>query len=165
VLPPYNRTGDPLLISSSSFWEPDIPGAQRETVAEVLSAEARRQLERRGFATVAPEVVGTALGNRTPRSLEEAAAWVTGGKLTGNALYIEINRWEPDIPLHPRWVLVALHASFIETASGYVVWTAHLPLHPIPTPGVISRWVAYMIAARKAAEELLVPLGPERPAS
>jgi hypothetical protein len=165
VLPPYNHTGEPLLISSSSFWEPDIPGAQRQTVAEVLSAEVRQQLERRGFITVAPEVIGTALENRALTSREEAATWVVHSQLAGNALYIEIKRWEADIPSHPRRILVALHASFIEAVSGHIVWTTHLPLHPIPTPGVMSRWVAYMIAARKAAEELLAPLGPARPAS
>ena len=60
-------------------------------------------------------------------------------------------------PLHPRRIIVALEARLIDTATGHVVWTAHPPLRPVPTPGAITRWVAYTIAARKVAEELLAP--------
>src|SRR5207245_10062211 len=44
VLPPNNRTGDPLLVESASFLQPyaDRPG--RVTVADVLATEAREHL-------------------------------------------------------------------------------------------------------------------------
>jgi hypothetical protein len=80
------------------------------------------------------------------------------GKLAGSALYIEIRRWEAEMsPLHPRYVMVALEARLLETVTGQTVWIAQRPLHPVPTPGVIVRWMAYTIAARKVAEELFTP--------
>src|SRR5262245_42880455 len=81
VLPPNNRTGDPLLIESASFFHPyaDRPG--RVTVADVLAAEARGQLARRGIEIMAPEAVTAVIGNQAPRSPEEAAALVAGGKI------------------------------------------------------------------------------------
>jgi hypothetical protein len=158
ILPPNNRTGDILLVESASFWDPyaDRPG--RVTVADVLAADVRAQLERRGVKVMAPEAVMAAIGNQTPGSLEEAAALVARGKLEGSALYIEIRRWDADMsPLHPQRILAAVEAYLIDAATGQVVWTAHHPLRPVPTPGAIARWVAYTIAARKVAEELLAP--------
>ena len=155
VLPPNNRTGDPLLIESASFLHPyaDRPG--RVTVADVLATETREQLARRGIKVMAPEAVITAIGSQIPRSPEEAAAWVAGGKLEGSALYVEIRRWEADMsPLPPRRVIVALEARLLAAATGQTVWTAQRPLHPVPTPGAVVRWMAYTIAARKVAEEL-----------
>jgi len=49
---------------------------------------------------------------------------------------------------------VALKARLLDTATGQTVWTAQRPLHPVPTPGAVVRWMAYTIAARKVAEEL-----------
>jgi len=158
VLPPNNRTGDPLLVESASFLHPyaDRPG--RVTVPDVLATEAREQLTRRGVKVMAPEAVTAAIGNQTPRSPEEAADLAVRGKLEGSALYIEIRRWEADMsPLHPRRVIVALEARLLDTATGQAVWTAQRPLHPVPTPGVVVRWMAYTIAARKVAEELFTP--------
>ena len=155
VLPPNNRTGDPLLVESASFLHPyaDRPG--RVTVSDVLAAEAREQLARQGVKVIAPEVVTAAIGNQTPRSPEEAADLAAHGKLEGSALYIEIRRWEADLsPLHPQRIIVALEARLLEPATGRTVWAAQRPLHPVPTPGVATRWRAYMIAARKVAEEL-----------
>ena len=60
-------------------------------------------------------------------------------------------------PLHPRYVMVALEARLLDTASGQTVWTVQRPLHLVSTPGVIVRWMAYTIAARKVAEELFTP--------
>src|SRR4030095_4839006 len=138
-----------------SFLHPyaDRPG--RVTVADVLATEARAQLARRGVKVMAPEAVTAAIGNQTPRSPEEAADLAARGKLEGSALYIEIRRWEADMsPLHPRRVIVALEARLLDPATGRTVWIAQRPLHPVPTPGVATRWRAYMIAARKVAEEL-----------
>jgi len=158
LLPPNNRTGDPLLIESASFWHPDADRPGRVTVADALATEARGQLTQRGITVMAPEAVTAAIGKQPPRSPEEAAALVAGGRLEGSALYIEIQRWEADMsPLHPWRVIVALEARLLEPATGRTVWTAQRPLHPVPTPGVATRWRAYMIAARKVAEELFTP--------
>ena len=122
------------------------------------SRQRRAQLERRGLRLMTPEAVTTAIGNQTPRSPEEAAAWAARGQLEGSVLYIEIRRWEADMsPLHPRRVIVALEARLIDTATGHTVWIAPHPLRPVPTPGAITRWVAYTIAARKVTEELFAP--------
>jgi hypothetical protein len=158
VLPPNNRTGDPLLVESASFFHPyaDRPG--RVTVPDVLAAEAREQLTRRGIKVVAPEAVTAAIDNQTPRSPEEAADLAARGKLEGDALYIEIRRWEADMsPLHPRRIIVAVEARLLDPATGQTVWTAQRPLHPVPTPGMVVRWMAYTIAARKVAAELFTP--------
>ena len=80
------------------------------------------------------------------------------GQLAGSALYIEIRRWDAEMsPLHPQRVIVALEARLLEPATGRTVWIAQRPLHPVPTSGVATRWRAYMIAARKVAEELFTP--------
>jgi len=158
VLPPNNRTGDPLLVESASFLHPyaDRPG--RVTVPDVLATEVREQLARRGVKVIAPEAVIAAIGTQTPRSLEEAVEWVVHGKLEGSALYIEIRRWEADTsPLHPQRIIVALEARLLEPAMGQAVWPAQHPLHPVPTLGVATRWKAYTIAARKVAEGLFTP--------
>jgi Protein of unknown function (DUF3386) len=155
VLPPNNRTGDPLLVESASFLHPyaDRPG--RITVPDVLATEVREQLAQRGITVIAPEAVIAAIGPQTPGSLEAATDLAAQGKLEGSALYIEIRRWEADMsPLHPQRVIVALEAHLLDPATGRTVWTAQRPLHPVPTPGVATRWRAYMIAARKVAEEL-----------
>ncbi len=158
VLPPNNRTGDRLLVESASFWDPEAARPGRVTVADVLAADARAQLERRGVKVVAPEAVTAAIGHQTPGSPEEAAALVARGQLEGGALYLEIRRWDADMsPLHPRRILAAVEAHLIDAATGQVVWTAHHPLRPVPTPGAITRWVAYTIAAHKVAEQLLAP--------
>ena len=158
VLPPNNRTGDPLLVESASFWHPEADRPGRVTVPDVLAAEAREQLARRGVTVMAPEAVTAAIGQQTPRSPEEAAALAARGQLEGNALYIEIRCWEADMsPLHPQRILVAVEARLLDAATGQTVWTAQRPLHPVPTPGVAARWRAYTIAARKVAEELFAP--------
>ena len=158
VLPPNNRTGDPLLIESASFLHPDADRPGRVTVADALATEVREQLTRRGVTVIAPAVVTAALGTQTPHSPEEAADVAARGTLADSVLYIEIRRWEADMSsLHPRRVMVALEARLLDTASGQTVWTAQRPLHPVPTPGVVVRWMAYTIAARKVAEELFTP--------
>jgi hypothetical protein len=158
VLPPNNRTGDPLLIESASFLHPDADRPERVTVPDALATEVREQLTRRGVTVIAPEVVIAAIGKQTPQSPEEAADLAARGKLEGSALYIEIRRWEAETsPFHPRYVVVALEARLLDTATGQTVWTAQRPLHPVSTPGVIVRWMAYTIAAHKVAEELFTP--------
>ena len=48
VLPPNNRTGDPLLVESASFLHPSADRPGRVTVPDVLAAEVREQLAQRG---------------------------------------------------------------------------------------------------------------------
>ena len=108
VLPPNNRTGDPLLVESASFLHPyaDRPG--RVTVPDVLATEVREQLAQRGVTVIAPEAVIAAIGTQTPGSPEEAAALAAQGQLEGSALYIEIRRWDaqmhPCIPSASSWL-------------------------------------------------------------
>jgi hypothetical protein len=158
VLPPNNRTGDPLLIESASFLHPDADRPGRVTVADALATEVRAQLTRRGVTVIAPAVVTAAIGTQTPHSPEEAAEVAARGKLEASVLYMEIRRWEADMSsLHPQRVMVALEARLLDPATGQTVWSAQRPLHPVPTPGVIVRWMAYTIAARKVAAALFTP--------
>jgi PBP1b-binding outer membrane lipoprotein LpoB len=161
VLPPNNRTDDPLIVTSDSFWPFASPRSQHLTIADVLAAEARTQLTQRGFTVISAEATESAIGPTTPQSPEEAITLVSHGKLTGSALYIEIKRWEADDSsvFRPTQVLVALDASLIEAATGRVVWTAHRPLRPAPTPGAASPGMADMIAAHAVIEDLLASWG------
>src|SRR5215510_3552369 len=119
VLPPNNRTGDPLLVESASFLHPEADRPGRVTVPDVLATEMREQLAQRGITVIA------AIGRQAPGSPEEAVALAAQGKFEGSALYIEIRRWEADLsPLHPRRVIVALEARLLEPATGRTVWTA-----------------------------------------
>ena len=166
VLPPYNRTGNSLLVAGGSLLETYVLRSRPVTVGDVLAADVRAQLAQRGYTVVAPEVVDTAIGSQVPHSPQEAADLATRGKLEGSVLYIQINRWEPDDEtLHPRHVLVAVDASLIDVTTGRVVWTAHLPLRPVPTPGAVTLGAAYTLATREVTKELLTAWGPERPRS
>ncbi len=78
------------------------------------------------------------------------------GQLEGSVLYLEIVQWQPalDEALHPWRMLIAVDARLIDVATGRVVWTAHLPLRPVPTPGTVTRADADMIAAKRVAKKL-----------
>jgi hypothetical protein len=166
VLPPYNRTGDSLLVAGSSLLETYIFRSRPVTVGDVLAADVRTQLAGRGYTVVAPEVVEAAIGSQAPHSPQEAADVAAHGKLEGSVLYIQINRWEPeDETFHPRHVLVAVDASLIDATTGRVMWTAHLPLRPVPTPGAVTPGAAYTLASREVTKELLSGWGPERRSS
>jgi hypothetical protein len=162
VLPPYNRTGDPLLVAGTSLLETYVFRSRPVTVADVLAADVRAQLAGRGYTVVPPEAVEAAIGSQGPHSPQEAADLVAHGKLEGSVLYIQINRWEPgDESLHPRSVLVAVDASLIEPTTGRMVWTAHLPLRPVLTPGAVAPGAAYTLASRAVTKQLLTGWGPE----
>jgi len=163
VLPPNNRTADPLLVAGASFLEEYALRTDRITVPDVLAAEARLQLGRRGFTVVPADVVDSATQGRAPGSPQAAAEIATRGKLDGIVLYIEIRRWEPDVSLRPTFVLVSLTASLVDPASGRVLWSADHPLSPLPTPGSVTAGSAYATAAQQVMKELLTPLGAERP--
>ena len=70
--------------------------------------------------------------DRIPRKTEEAAAHVSRSKLNGGVLYIEIIRWEPDLPLYRRRILVALYASLIDIAVRRMIKSVHILLHLFP---------------------------------
>jgi hypothetical protein len=147
VLPPHNRTDDPLLIASESYWDPVARRSRPVTVADALAAEARAQLEQHGFSVVSPEHVEKVIGTHPPGSPQEAAELAAQGQLSGSLLYIDILRWEPDLRIRPERILVALQVSLIDAATGQVIWTDHHALHPVPTRGAINLWNAYLIAA------------------
>jgi hypothetical protein len=163
VLPPANRTGDPLLVAGASFLEKYAVKSERITVPDVLASEARLQLARRGFTVVPAEEVESATHGRAPGSPEAAAEIASRAKLAGLALWVDVRRWEPDAPTHPAFVVVGVTASLVDPASGRVVWNAERPTSPVATPGEVALGPAYVTAARKVMEELLAPLGPVRP--
>jgi hypothetical protein len=163
VLPPSTKTPDQLLVAGSSFLERYATGTSRVTVADVLESEARIQLERRGFTVVAPDDVDAATHRQTPGSPSGAAEIAAASRLPGLALYLEIHHWEPDAPTHPSYVLVGARAALVDPATQQVVWQNERSTGPVGTPGEISAGAAYVTAARKVAEELLAPLGAERP--
>jgi hypothetical protein len=165
ILPPNNRTDDPLVVGGESLWDVFFPQSRQTTIADVLVAEARAQLEQRGFRVVPTPLVEAAIGDRSLNSVEEAAALAAQGQLEGQVLYIEIKQWESDPPLGPLRVFVSVNASLIDTASGRIVWTTHRPLQPVPTPGAINQSTAYMIAAHQVTKELLGSWGTQRPTS
>jgi hypothetical protein len=156
VLPPNNQTGDPLFVGGTSLLEKYIFRSQPVTVADVLAVEVRIQLEQRGITVLPREQVDAALGHQIPRSPKDAANLARHGKLEGSVLYMEIVQWQPAQAdsLHPWRMLVAIHVDLIDVASGRVVWSAHLPLRPVPTPGAVTRADADMIAARRVARDL-----------
>src|SRR5690349_16845123 len=89
VLPPNNRTDDPLVVAGEALWEVFATQSRRVTVTDVLAAEARAQLNQQGFTVVPRTVVEAVIGDHTPSSLEEAVALTTHGKIEGVALYLE----------------------------------------------------------------------------
>ncbi len=163
VLPPSTKTPDQLVVAGSSFLERYATGTSRITVADVLESEARIQLERRGFTVVAPDEVDAATHRRAPGSPEGAAEIAASGRLPGLSLYLEIRRWEADAPTHPTYILAGARAALVDPATREVVWQNERAVAPIATPGEISAGAAYVTASRKLAEELLAPLGPEKP--
>jgi hypothetical protein len=154
VLRPANRTGDGLLIAGTSFLERYALATERVTVPDVLAAEARVQLLRRGIDVVPPDVVETVTGGRAPGSPAVAAEIARNGKLDAAVLYVEVRRWDPDAGTHPAFVIVALEAALVDPATGEVVWEVHRPARPVATPGAVTLGSAYADAARKVIEEL-----------
>jgi hypothetical protein len=161
VLPPNNQTGDTLLVAGASILEKYALNTDRITVPDVLASEARLQLLRYGFDVLAPDAVDAATSGRIPTDAREAAAIAAGANLEGSVLYIDLRRWEVDVPFHPSSVIASLQLTLLDPASGRILWTADHPSRPVPTVGVVNLGDAYAIAARKVMEELLAPLGAE----
>src|ERR687886_1466086 len=110
VLPPNNRTGDPLFVGGTSLLEKYVFRSQAVTVGDVLAAEVRVPLEQRGITVLPREKVEAAIGNQIPSSPQEAADLAIHGKLEGSVLYIEIGQWQPAVAdsLHPWRMLIAV---------------------------------------------------------
>jgi hypothetical protein len=155
VLPVNNRTGDLLLVSGGSFLEKYATHTDRVTVPDVLQAYTRAELIRQGFTVVPPETVESATAGRTPGSPEAAAELARNAKLDGTPLYLEIARWAPDAGMQPTFIIVGAEAVLVDPQTGASLWRVHLSPRPVPTPGAVTLGSAYMIAARKVAEELL----------
>jgi len=163
VFPPNNRTGDLLLIAGASFYEKYVARTDRVTVPDVLASEARRQLARRGFTVVPPALLDAMTGDHAPAAAQDAAAGAARNKLDAAVLYIEIRRWEVDVPVHPTFVIASVAVTLIDP-DGRVLWTLDHPSRPVATPGVVNLGDAYTIAAQRLMEEMLSALRPERPA-
>lgn len=157
VLPPNNRTGDPLLVAGGSFLEQYAFKTERITVPEALLAETRSYLEKRGYTVAPGEAVAAATSSKPPLSVADAARVATQLGV-GNVLYIEIRRWDAVDQSTPRAIIVSIAASLVEP-SGRVVWQADRPAKPVQTEGAISQPTAYMIAVQKIVDELFASWG------
>lgn len=160
VLPPNNRTGDSLLVAGASFFEKYATKSDRVTVADVLGSEARLQLTRRGYSVVPQETVDAAVGPHPPQAVADAISIANRGQITGRLLYIDIRRWEADVPYKPTFVIASVEIWLIDPNTGNLAWHIDHPSRPVPTNGVINVGDAYTLAAQELMEELLSPLGP-----
>jgi len=163
VFPPNNRTGDPLLITGTSFVEKYLLETQRYTVADALRVEAGTQLVQRGFDVVDPQIVSTATNGQVPASAQDAAALAARNHIEGAVLYIEIRRWEPNVGTEPTFIIASVLLTLIEPATGRALWTADHPSRPVQTLGVINLGTAYSVAAHTLMTEMLAPLVPAAP--
>jgi hypothetical protein len=161
VLPPNNRTGDPLVVAGASLIDRYVRHAERVTVADVLLSEARFQLQEKGFEVADRQAIETALKGRIPESPDSAVELASQGGLKSLLLYLEIRRWEPDAPVRTTFVIVGLTASLVDPSTGKVVWQEKRRVAPVSTPGEITVESAYVTAARKVIGEMLAPLRPD----
>ena len=155
VWPPANRTSDALVVTGSSLLERYALRTERVTVGDVLSVALREQLEQRGIAAAAADAVQAASDGHTATTAAAAAELAHRARLDDPTLFIAIDRWEPDNPSHPAFVIVALDATLIEPATGKVLWHLHRSARPVATPGTVTSGSAHEIAARKVSAELL----------
>ena len=159
VLPANNQTGDDLLISGGSVLEKYVFHSARVTVTDVLAAEARSVLERRGYTLVSPELVESATRGRVPASAEEAASLASEGGLAGDVLYIDLRQWTAELSDAASSILVSMRIDLIDPATGRTLWSADHPPRPVQTPGTINFADAYWVAARSVVRQLLEPFG------
>jgi hypothetical protein len=165
ILPAHNRTGDPLAVSGSGLIDRYVTHSGEVTVSDVLGSEARLQLQHNGFEVLAPEVVEKALQGRVPTSPESALDLAAQSGLGTPFLYLEIRRWEPDIRMHVKYVIVGLTASLVDPSTRQVLWQVEHRPAPVPTPGEVMMEGAYVTAARKVMAEMLRGLRPDPPGS
>jgi hypothetical protein len=160
ILPVNNQTGDPLLIAGAGAVERYLLHAEELTVGDMLIAESRLRLQGNGFEVTAPNLVEAALKGRTPTSPDSAIDLAASGGLRTNCLYLEIRRWEADVPMHVRTVTVSVTASLVNPSGRRTLWQSRRGPSPIPTLGDLTIESAYVTAARKVVEEMLAPLHP-----
>ena len=159
VLSPSNRTGDGLLVAGTSFLEKYAFRTDRVTVPDVLASLLRMQLARRGFTVVAADVVDAGTEGRAAGSPEAAVELAHHAKLDAPALWVSIDRWEPDQGVEPDFVIVGLEAGLVDPATGKALWHTRRRPSPVPTPGAVTLGSAYEIAAQKVTDELLASWG------
>jgi hypothetical protein len=157
VLPPNNRTGDDLLVAGSSMLEKYVLTTDRVTVPDILASEARLQLAMKGLTVLDFETAGAA-ADRAPSDPKDAATMVHNATLADSALYIEIRRWDADVPFHPSYVIASVSIVLVDADTGEILWKSDHPSDPVATPGVVNPGQAYVIAARKLMEEMIAPL-------
>lgn len=161
VLPPYNLTGERLVVAGTGLIDRYLRHASRVTVADVLASEARFRLQEQGFEVADGRTIQASVKGRVPQSPEEAAQLAASIGLTRPVLFIEIRRWEPDAPTRADFVIVGLALALVEPSTGDVVWQAHRRAAPVATPGEATVEAAYVTAARSVIKEMLAPLQPE----
>jgi hypothetical protein len=159
VLSPSNRTGDGLLVAGTSLLEKYAFRTDRVTVPDVLASLLRMQLARRGFAVVAPDVLGAGTQGRTAGSADAAVELARHAHVDASALWVAIDRWEPDQGVHPDFVIVGIEAGLVDPATGKTLWHTRRRPSPVPTPGAVTLGSAYEIAAQKVTDELLASWG------
>ena len=160
VLPPNNQTGAPLFVSGAPSLDRSAFHAEPVTVGDLLAGEARTQLAKRGFRVTPAETVNAAAEGHVPRTPHAATEIATHGKLDGLVLYLEIVRWEPDAPVHTKFVIVGLSASLVDPTSRNVVWEFYRQPESVATPGEVTLEDAYEAAARKVIAQALEGFGP-----
>jgi hypothetical protein len=84
VFPPHTRAGDPLLVIGSSRLRRSVFRVQPVIVADMLAKTF--------FTVIVPQTVAATISGQTPTSAQDAAALAARGRLTGNALYLEIRQ-------------------------------------------------------------------------
>lgn len=157
VLPPVNRTGDALIATGGTALERYALDVERTTVMDVLRVALRERLAAHGIATVPPDVVRTAFADHPGATATAAAEIARRGRLDDPALFVAVERWEPDNPGHPAFVIVGLDVTLIDPPTGAVLWHWHRAPRPIATPGSVTAAVAHEIAARTVAAEIVAP--------
>ena len=154
VLPPTNRTGDPLLMTGTSLLERYAFPTERVTVPDALAQETAAFLRARGYRVDEPRSAESTLHGRAPESAEDVAHLASNAGVQGFVLYLDIRRWEPEGDMRPQRVIVAVSATLVDTATGRDVWNARPPMHPVPTSGAVSVGAADDIAVRAVVAEL-----------
>ena len=155
VFPPVNRTGQDLLVTGGSLLERYAFATPRTDVPGVLGIALRAELTRRGIAVVPAAIVEAAAGSQTVATADAAAALMRRGHVTEPLLFVAVDRWEPDAPTEPTFVIVALDATLVEPETGAVRWHWHRRAAPVRTAGAVTRASAYEIAVDAVAAELL----------
>jgi hypothetical protein len=131
VAPPVDHTG--TVVGGERFLE-RLLGQPRTTLGDVLAAEMRGALARRGIAVAAE----------------------TGTDVATFA--VEVRRWEPDTPAL-RFVLVSLDARLVRD-DGRTLWSARRDDWQVPTRGAPTPEAGATMAAHAVAEALVAGWRP-----